>query len=131
MSEDGHDIEGLMEDVGVPTGASALVRLFGQSRGRRMFYTGMRVSGSELYRLGVAEACVPVEQLLPEAMKIAHEIAAQDPDVIAAAKQVYNLAQEVPFAIAKNMENAFTAQVAKTKAARRPRGDRGSGSNQR
>jgi enoyl-CoA hydratase len=105
--------------VGVPNGASALVRLFGQSRGRRMFFTGMRVSAQELYRLGVIEACVPSEQLLAEAMKIAREIAAQDPDVIAAAKQVYNLAQEVPFAIAKNMENAFTAQLARARAARK------------
>jgi enoyl-CoA hydratase len=104
--------------VGVPNGASALVRLFGQSRGRRMFFTGMRVSAQELYRTGVIEACVPSEQLIPEAMKIARELAAQDPDVIAAAKQVYNLAQEVPFAIAKNMENAFTAQIVKTRAAR-------------
>lgn len=105
--------------VGVPNGASALVRLFGQSRGRRMFFTGMRVSAQELYRLGVIEACVSAEQLLPEAMKIARELAAQDPEVIAAAKQIYNLAQEVPFAIAKNMENAFAAQIGKTKAARK------------
>lgn len=104
--------------VGVPNGASALVRLFGQSRGRRMFFTGMRVSAQELYRTGVIEACVPSDQLIPEAMKIARELAAQDPDVIAAAKQVYNLAQEVPFAITKSMENAFSAQVGRTKAAR-------------
>lgn len=104
--------------VGVPNGASALVRLFGQSRGRRMFFTGMRVSAQELYRTGVIEACVPSDQLIPEAMKIARELAAQDPDVIAAAKQVYNLAQEVPFAISKNMENAFSAQIGKAKAAR-------------
>jgi enoyl-CoA hydratase len=104
--------------VGVPNGASALVRLFGQSRGRRMFFTGMRVSAQELYRLGVIEACVPSDRLVPEAMKIARELAAQDPDVLAAAKQVYNLAQEVPFAIAKNMENAFAAQVGKLRAAR-------------
>src|SRR5262249_28090273 len=104
--------------VGVPNGASALVRLFGQSRGRRMFFTGMRVSARELYRTGVIEACVPADQLIPEAMKIARELAAQDPGVITAAKQVYNLAQEVPFAITKNMENAFAAQVGKVKAAR-------------
>lgn len=106
--------------VGVPNGASALVRLFGQSRGRRMFFTGMRVSAQELYRTGVIEACVPSDQLIAEAMKIARELAAQDPDVIAAAKQIYNLAQEVPFAIAKNMENAFSLQVGKLKTARSP-----------
>lgn len=104
--------------VGVPNGASALVRLFGQSRGRRMFFTGMRVSAQELYRTGVIEACVPSEQLIPEAMKIAKELSNQDPDVIAAAKQIYNLAQEVPFAITKNMENAFSAQIGKTRAAK-------------
>jgi enoyl-CoA hydratase len=71
-----------------------------------------------LYRTGVIEACVPSEQLLPEAMKIAKELAAQDPEVIAAAKQIYNLAQEVPFAITKNMENALSAQIGRARSAR-------------
>ncbi|HEY9278673.1 MAG TPA: enoyl-CoA hydratase-related protein [Eoetvoesiella sp.] len=97
--------------VGIPNGASGLVRLFGQSRGRRMFFTGMRVSAAELYRLGVVEACVPADQLMSKALQIAHEIAKQDPLVLAAAKHIYNLAQEVPFGIAKNMEYAMAAQL--------------------
>jgi enoyl-CoA hydratase len=95
--------------VGIPNGASGLVRLFSQSKGRRMFFTGGKISAQELYRLGVIEACVPREQLLEAAMEIAREIAAQNLDTLIAAKHVYNLAQEVPFAIAKNSENAITA----------------------
>ena len=47
-----------------------LQTLFGRSRARRMFYTGWRVPAEELYRTGVVECCVPLEQLMPEAMKL-------------------------------------------------------------
>jgi enoyl-CoA hydratase len=101
--------------VGIPNGASGLVRLFGQSRGRRMFFTGMRVSAQELYRLGVVEACVPPEKLIEEALAIAQEMVQVEPAVLAAAKHLYNLAQEVPFAIAKNMEYALSSQLSEAR----------------
>jgi enoyl-CoA hydratase len=100
--------------VGIPNGASGLVRLFSQSKGRRMFFSGGRISAQELYRLGVIEACVPREKLLDAALEIAREIAVQNLDTLIAAKHVYNLAQEVPFAIAKNSENAITAMLDRT-----------------
>jgi enoyl-CoA hydratase len=102
--------------VGIPNGASGLVRLFGQSKGRRMFFTGQRVDARELYRLGVIEACVPREDLMAHAMDIAADIAAQDMDTLIAAKHCYNLAQEVPFAIAKNMEYVMTRQLSRKRA---------------
>jgi len=58
-------------DVGLAGGAAMLQTLFGHSRARRMFYTGWRVPAAELYRTGVVECCVPLEQLLPEATKLA------------------------------------------------------------
>jgi enoyl-CoA hydratase len=66
-------------DVGLAGGAAMLQTLFGRSRARRMFYTGWRVPADELYRTGVVECCVPLEQLMPEAMKVAAEIASKSP----------------------------------------------------
>ena len=66
-------------DVGLAGGAAMLQTLFGRSRARRMFYTGWRVPADELYRSGVVECCVPLDQLMPEAMKIATDIASKSP----------------------------------------------------
>ena len=48
--------------VGLLGGCSHALRLFGHSRTRRMALTGYRVSGPELYRLGVAEECTSAWQ---------------------------------------------------------------------
>ena len=66
-------------DVGLAGGAAMLHALLGRSRARRMMLTGLRVPAEELYRLGVTEAALPAERLLPEAMAIAAQIAAKAP----------------------------------------------------
>ena len=50
-------------DVGLLGGCRHAMRLFSHSRLRRMALTGYRVSGPELYRLGVVEACTTPEEL--------------------------------------------------------------------
>jgi enoyl-CoA hydratase len=85
-----------------------------------MFFTGMRVPAAELYRLGVVEACVPRAELIDCAKAIAREMVPMDPDVLAAAKHLYNLAQEVPFGIAKNMEYAVATMLPARRPARAP-----------
>jgi len=63
-------------DVGLLGGCRHAMRLFGHSRLRRMMLTGMRVTGDELYRLGIVEACTTVEGLMPAAYELAATIAA-------------------------------------------------------
>lgn len=63
-------------DVGVIGGGRHAMRLFSHSRLRRMVLTGYRVPAAELYRLGVVEAVVSPDALVPKAMEIAQEIAA-------------------------------------------------------
>src|SRR5665647_2102565 len=63
------------EDVGLLGSARHAMRLFSHSRLRRMALTGMRIDGAELYRLGIVEACVPPEELMPKALEIARSIA--------------------------------------------------------
>lgn len=77
-------------DVGLLGGARHAMRLFGHSRTRRMMMTGYRVPGPELYRLGVVEACVPADQLMPAAMDLARQIAAKSPVASRLAKHALN-----------------------------------------
>ncbi len=104
--------------AGMPSGAATLHRLFGHSKGRRLFYSGARIDAAELYRLGVIEACVSPDRLMAEARVIASEIATQSAGVLRAAKQCYNLAEDAPFAVAKSLEYGLTAQFAETTESR-------------
>src|SRR5213075_928771 len=61
-------------DVGLAGGVTFLQKVFSQSRARRMFYTGMKVSAQELYRLGLVEACLPAAELLPMGLGMGREI---------------------------------------------------------
>ncbi len=77
-------------DVGLLGGARHAMRLFGHSRVRRMMMTGYRVPGPELYRLGIVEACVPPDQLMPVAMEMARSIASKSPIASRLAKHALN-----------------------------------------
>jgi enoyl-CoA hydratase len=81
--------------VGLLGGCSHALRLFGHSRTRRMALTGYRVSGAELYRLGVAEECTPAEALLPTALAIAAEIAESSPVAVQTMKRTLNTVEEL------------------------------------
>ncbi len=66
-------------DVGLLGGCRHAMRLFSHSRLRRMALTGYRVPAAELYRLGIVEACVAPEELMPAALEIARTIASKSP----------------------------------------------------
>jgi len=82
-------------DVGLLGGGRHAMRLFGHSRTRRMMFTGLRVDGPELYRLGVAEACVAQDALHDTARTLAREIAAKSPEAIRLAKHALNTIEEM------------------------------------
>ncbi len=108
-------------DVGLLGGVRHAQRLFGHSRLRRMMLTGMRVSGQELYRLGVVEACVPDDQLLPAAMEIAREIAQKSPQSIRLSIQTANAIEDMSLRDGYRYEQDMTAAVSKTEDAREAR----------
>src|SRR5258708_39361064 len=89
--------------VGQPSGAAFITRLLGQSKGRRLFFTGDRIGALEMKALGAIEACVPPELLIGEAIKIASAIAKMDPAVMRAAKQTCLIAAEVPYPVSKSL----------------------------
>jgi enoyl-CoA hydratase len=99
-------------DVGLLGGGKHAQRLFGHSRLRRMMFTGMRVTGEELYRLGIVEACVPREKLVDEAMAIAKTIAEKSPAAIRLAKQSLNAIEDMSLRDGYRYEQSMTAQLA-------------------
>ena len=108
-------------DVGLAGGAAMLQTLFGRSRARRMFYTGWRVPAGELYRTGVVECCVKLEQLMPEALKLAAEIASKSPMGIRYAKQSMNTTMHMPARDGYRFEQGITVALSKTEDAQEAR----------
>ena len=101
-------------NVGLLGGGRHAMRLFGHSRTRRMLFTGLRVDGRELYRLGVAEACVPGAQLMDAAMDIAREIAARSPVAMRLAKHSLNTIEEMSLRDGYRFEQNMTVELGKT-----------------
>jgi enoyl-CoA hydratase len=105
-------------DVGLLGGGRHAMRLFSHSRLRRMALTGMRVGGPELYRLGVVEACVAPEDLMPTALEIARTIAAKSPVATRMFKHTLNTIEDMSLRDGYRYEQDMTAQIGKTEDAR-------------
>lgn len=99
-------------DVGLLGGGKHAQRLFPHSTLRRMMFTGYRVPGPELYRLGVVEACVPRERLMETAMGIASTIAAKSPAAIRLAKQSLNTIEDMSLRDGYRYEQSMTSELA-------------------
>jgi enoyl-CoA hydratase len=104
-------------DIGLMGGATMLQQFFGRSRARRMFFTGWRVPATELYRTGVIECAVPLEQLMPEATKIATDIASKSPLAMRYAKQSMNVTMHMPPRDAYRFEQGMTVALSKSEDA--------------
>lgn len=98
-------------DVGLMGGGRHAMRLFGHSRARRMMLTGYRVSGAEMYRLGVVEACVPDAKLMDAAMELAREIAAKSPIASVTAKHALNTIEEMTLRDGYRFEQNMTVAL--------------------
>ena len=98
-------------DVGLLGGGKHTQRLFPHSTLRRMMLTGYRVPGPELYRLGVVEACVPRDQLMPLAMRMAGEIASKSPAAIRLAKRTLNTIEDMSLRDGYRYEQYMTTEL--------------------
>ena len=101
-------------DVGLLGGGRHTMRLFGHSLTRRMMLTGYRVTGPELYRLGIVEACVPPDQLMETAMGFAREIASKSPVATKLAKHALNTIEEMTLRDGYRFEQNMTGELSKT-----------------
>lgn len=105
-------------DVGLLGGGRHAMRLFSHSRLRRMALTGMRVGAPELYRLGIVEACVAAEELMPTALEIARSIASKSPVATRMFKHTLNTIEDMGLRDGYRYEQDMTAQIGKTEDAR-------------
>jgi enoyl-CoA hydratase/carnithine racemase len=105
-------------DVGLLGGGRRAMRLFGHSLVRSMMFRAIRLKADELYRLGVVEAVVAPEELLPLALKIAVEIAAKDPETIRLAKLGLNTIEEMSLRDGYRFEQELTAELMRRKGKR-------------
>ncbi len=109
-------------DIGLMGGAAMLQQFFGRSRARRMFYTGWRVPAEEMHRVGAIECSVPLDQLMPEAMKIATQIASKSPLAMRYAKQSMNTTMHMPPRDGYRFEQNMTVALSKSDDAAEARG---------
>ena len=105
-------------DVGLLGGCRHAMRLFGHSRLRRMMLTGYRVPGSELYRLGIVEACTAPEDLMPTALEIAATIASKSPVSTRLGKHTLNTIEDMSLRDGYRYEQDMTAAIGKTEDAK-------------
>jgi enoyl-CoA hydratase len=99
-------------DVGLAGGVSHVRRFFRESDARLLIYTARRMSGPDLYRMGVVSACVSPDTLLGTAQGIAREIAAKSPLAVRAAKRSFNVTEDMPLRDAYRFEQSQTVALA-------------------
>ena len=105
-------------DVGLLGGARHAMRLFSHSRLRRMALTGYRVTGPELYRLGIAEQCTSAEELLPAAMELARTVAVKSPVSTRMGKHTLNVIEDMSLRDGYRYEQDMTAIIGKSEDAK-------------
>ena len=99
-------------DVGLMGGARHAMEIFGRSLTRRMVFTGYRVPASELYRLGVIEACTTPEDLMPTALAMARDIAKKSTYAVRMAKRTLGTVNNLSVRDGYRYEQSMTAEVA-------------------
>lgn len=105
---------GLTEiNVGLLGGGSAGMHLTNRYKMRRMYFTGELQTAEELYRLGGVEAVLPRDELMPEALRLAGEIAQKSPIGLRLAKESLNRMEEfvAPYEDAYRMEQDYTNRL--------------------
>lgn len=105
-------------NVGLLGGGRHAMRLFGHSKTRRLMLTGKRLTGAELYRLGVVEECVPGDELMKTAMDLALEIASKSPVAMSLAKGTLNAIEEMTLRDGYRYEQNKTGELSKTEDSR-------------
>ncbi|MCK9485492.1 MAG: enoyl-CoA hydratase/isomerase family protein [Dehalococcoidia bacterium] len=79
-------------DMGLVVGAAQLPRLVGAARAKELVFTGRVFSAEEAYRWGFVNEVYPADQLVPEALAMAKQMAQGSQAALRFAKQVIDRA---------------------------------------
>jgi len=71
-------------------GTQRMPRLIGMSRAKELLYTTNKIKAAQALEIGLVNAVYPLDQLMPEAMKLAEKIAANAPIAVQATKKAVN-----------------------------------------
>ncbi len=88
---------------------ATLPRLVGEQQAALLMYTGRRLTGEQALAIGLADYCVPLEQVRARALELAEEIAASAPLSIVATRET--LRKGLAEAVARATEREFEEQA--------------------
>ncbi len=92
---------GVIPDLG---STQRLPRIVGLGIAKELILTGRRISATEALRVGLVDHVYPKEQLMPEARKLAEELAKLNPRLVHGAKRAANLTLSTPLDVGLRME---------------------------
>jgi enoyl-CoA hydratase/carnithine racemase len=84
---------GVIPDLG---STQRLPRVVGIGMAKEMLFTGKRINAAEALRIGLVNHLYPKDQLMPEARKLAEEIAKVNPRLMEGAKRAANMSLSTP-----------------------------------
>jgi enoyl-CoA hydratase/carnithine racemase len=84
---------GVMPDLG---STQRLPRIVGIGIAKELIITARRINAAEALRVGLVDHVYPRQELLPEARKLAEEIAKMNPRLVEGAKRAVNLSMSTP-----------------------------------
>jgi enoyl-CoA hydratase len=92
---------GVIPDLG---STQRLPRIVPPGYAKEMILTGRRIDAAEALRIGLVDHVYPLDQVMPEAKKLAEEIAKLNPRVVQGAKRAANLWMTTPLDTGLRME---------------------------
>ena len=95
-------------------GSQRLPRLIGRGRAQELLLTGDMISADEAYRIGLANRVVPAAQLMDEARKLAHTLAAKAPVAVRYILDAVASGADMAFAEAEDHEATLFGLVSTT-----------------
>jgi enoyl-CoA hydratase/carnithine racemase len=87
---------------------ATLPRLIGMQKASMLLYTGRRITGEEALAIGLADHCVPLDQVRAKAAEVANEIAGSAPLAIIATRET--LRRGLAEAVAQATEREYEEQ---------------------
>ncbi len=87
---------------------ATLPRLIGEQQAALLMYTGRRITGEEAVQIGLADYCVPLEQVRAKATELATEIAQSAPLAIVSTRET--LRRGLAEAVARATEREYEEQ---------------------
>jgi len=92
---------GVIPDLG---STQRLPRIVPPGYAKELILTGRRIDAAEALRIGLVDHVYPLDQVMPEAKKLAEEIARLSPNIVQGAKRAANLWMTTPLDAGLRME---------------------------